>query len=68
MKSSFTTIECRVELICGDSVITSCSNGNVINGGDKETQQRFFSRMLVLIGDDFHREVVTDNASVPPNL
>lgn len=67
MKSSCIIIECRVELICGNSVITSCNVGNFISGGDKEMQQRFFSRTLVLIRGDFHREAVTDSASVPPN-
>lgn len=66
MKSSWTIMECRVEIICGDSALTSCNMGRPINGGDKEIQQRFFSKTLVLIRGDFHKEAVTDNASVPP--
>ena len=68
MKSSWMKMECSVELICGDSAMTSCNDGKCINGGDREMQQRFFSRTLVLIRGDLHREVTTDNASVPPNL
>ena len=46
--------------------MTSCKVGRMINGGDKVMQQRFFSKTLVLIRDEFHKEAVTDNASVPP--
>ena len=55
-------------MISGDSAMTSCNDWKCINGGEREMQQRFFSRTLVLIRGDFHKEVVTDNASVPPNL
>ena len=41
--------------------------GIVIKGNDRVIQQRFFSRMLVLIRGDFHKEAVTDSARVPPN-
>lgn len=67
MKSSCIIIECKVEQIFGDSAMTSCKEGRMINGGDKVMQQRFFSRTPVLIRGEFHREAVTDNASVPPN-
>lgn len=59
-------MECRVEAICGDSALTSCNMVRLINGGDKVIQQRFFSKTLEVTRGDFHREAVTDKASVPP--